>query len=100
MLLVAAELMPRVAPTTIFLLLFFFFSGCLAFPAEPLLRSHAHNKRLHLRGWGARGLRGKGVLCVGDNVKSDNSHFLSAERCLKFGCILCRDKSAVFLLTD
>lgn len=98
MLLVAVELMLRVAPTTISLLLFF--CGCLAFPTELLLRSHAHNKRLHLRGWGAQGLRGKGVLCVRDNVKSDNSHSLSAERCLKFGRILCRDKSAVFLLTD
>lgn len=94
MLLVAADLMLRVVPTTIFLLRF------LAFPTEPRLRSHAHNKRLHLRGWGARGLRGKRVLCVADNVKLDNSHSLSTERCLKFGCILCRDKSAVFLLTD
>ena len=97
MLLVAAELMQRVAPTTIFLLLF---CGCLAFPTEPFLQSHAHNKRLHLRGWGAWGLRGKGMLCAGDIVKSDDSHFFSLKLCSKFGGILCCDKSVVFLLKD
>lgn len=96
MLLVAAELMHRVAPTTIFLGLFF--CGCLAFPTEPFLQSHAHNKRLHLRGWGAWGLRGKETLCARNIVKSDDSHFFSPELCSKFGRILCCDKSAVFLL--
>lgn len=54
----------------------------------------------HLRGWGARGLKGKEMLCAGDIVKSDDSHFFSLERCSKFGRILRRDKSEVFLLKD
>lgn len=93
MLLVAAELMQRVAPTTIFF--FAFFCGCLAFPTELFLQSHAHNKRLHLKGWGAWGLRGKKMLCAGDIVKSDESHFFSLRLCLNFGCSLCPYFSAL-----
>lgn len=81
------------APTTIFLRVF---CGRLAFPTETFLQSHAHNKRLHLRGWGAQGLRPKEMLCAGDIVKSDDSHFFSLELCLKFGGILFCDKSALF----
>lgn len=40
------------------------------------------------------------MLCVGDIVKSDDSHFFSLELCSKFGRIVCLDKSAVFLLKD
>lgn len=65
-LLVAAELMRREG-------------GCLAFPTKPVLQSHAHNKRLHLRGWGARGLSGEATLCPGNIVKSDDSHLFSSE---------------------
>lgn len=84
MLLVAAELMLRVAPTTIFSLFFWHF-----------LPSRIYGHMLTTKGY----ILGVGVLCVADNVNSD-SHSLSAERCLKFGRILCLDKSAVFLLTD
>lgn len=89
MLLAAAELMQRVAPTIILLLLF---CGCLAFPTKPFLQSHAHNKRQHRRGWGDWGLRGEEKLCAWDIVKSDNSHFFSPKLCSKCGCILCPDK--------